>query len=267
MYFGTGGGEAKGIYHSTFDPQHGRLSPAELVATIGAPGFLALHPDGRTDAVGNVRNEAGVTGYGIGDDGSLDLINSSPTGDGGGAHVAVHPSGRFLLTAQYGGGSVALFPLDTDGRLGDAVVTEHEGGSKRVPGRQDSPHPHWCGYSPDGRFAFVPDLGLDGIVIYRVDQAEPSIQRHGFAASIPGGGPRHMRFSVDGRFIFLLNELSVSVTTLAYDAASGTARRLTTTPALSEAVKAKEPFNSGAEVFWSTRANAASTPPTAATTV
>ncbi len=250
VYFGTGGRETKGIYRATFDSETGRLSAAEVAAEIGSPGFLALHPDGtKLYAVGTTSNGPGVTGYRIGSGGALELINSSPIGDGGGAHVSVHPSGKFVLTAQYGGGSVALFPLDGDGRLGSVKLTEHEGGSRVVPRRQDSPHPHWTGYSPDGRFALVPDLGLDGIVIYRVNTESPSIERHGFAASEAGGGARHMRFSPDGRFIYLLNELTLSLTSFAWDAASGTARQLGTVPSLSEEVKAKEAFNSGAEVL------------------
>ena len=118
-----------------------------------------------------------------------------------------------------------------------------------MPGRQDKPHPHWCGFSPDGQYAFVPDLGMDGIVIYRVDQDKPAIINHGFTATVPGGGPRHMRFSVDGKFIYLLNELSLSVTTFKYAATTGTATRLSTTPALSEEVKDKEVFNSAAEIL------------------
>lgn len=249
-YFGTGGRETKGIYRSTFDTESGRLSGSELAAEIGSPGFLAVHPDGdKLYAVAGFPGGPGAAGYRIGDDGALTPINTSPTGDGGGAHIAVHPSGKFLLTAQYGGGSVALFPLDDEGRLGSATLSEHEGGSRVFPGRQDAPHPHWCGFSPDGRFALVPDLGLDGIVIYRVNEDAPAIERHGFAASVPGGGPRHMRFSPDGRFIYLLNELSLSVTTFEWDAENGTAKRLATVPALSEAAKAKEAFNSAAEIL------------------
>lgn len=250
VYFGTGGRETKGIYHARFDPETGRLSRATLAAEIGSPGFLALHPDGRKlYAVGHITDSPSVAGYTIESNGELRLINVSPVGDGAGAHIAVHPSGRFLLTAQYGGSSIGLFPLDANGRLGTAAITKHEGGSKVVPRRQDQPHPHWCGFSPDGRFAFVPDLGMDGIVIYRVDAAKPAVTRHGFAASVPGGGPRHMRFSVDGGFIYLLNELSLSVTTFNYDAASGSATLSTTTPTLSEEVKAKEMFNSAAEIL------------------
>jgi len=199
--------------------------------------------------VANTPAGPGAIGYRIGKDGALAPINSAPTGGGGGAHIAVHPSRKFLLTAQYGGGSVALFPLDGEGRLGAAKLSQHEGGSKVVEKRQDAPHPHYCGFSPDGRFALVPDLGLDGIVIYRVNVDAPAIERHGFAASVRGGGPRHLKFSPDGRFIHLLNELSLSATTFAWDAAAGTARQLGTVPSLSEQAKAGETHNSGAEIL------------------
>lgn len=252
VYFGTGGPGAEGIYRSSFDPESGRLSAAELVAKTGSPGFLALHPDGdKLYAVASHDGEAAAIGYRIGEGGALNMINASPIGDGGGTHIAVHPTGRFLLTAQYGGGSTALFPLDADGRLGKARLSRHEGGSGVVERRQENPHPHWCGFSPDGRFALVPDLGMDGIVIYRVDLEgdTPAIHPHGFAESVPGGGPRHMRFSPDGHFIYLLNELSLSVTTFAWDAETGTAARLGTVPTLSEEAKAAEAFNSAAEIL------------------
>ena len=251
VYFGTGGGGgSKGIYRSTFDPANGRLTPAELAAEVGAPGFLALHPAGdKLYAVANTPKGPGAIGYRIGAKGALEAIDAQPTGDGGGAHIAVHPTGKFLLTAQYGGGSVALFPLDAEGRLGPAKVTKHQGGSGVRKPVQEKPHAHWVGFSPDQRFALVPDLGLDGIVIYRVNLDALTIEKHGFAASEPGGGPRHMRFSPDGKFIYLLNELSLSVTTYAWDAAAGTAKLLATVPALSEETKAKEAFNSAAEIL------------------
>jgi 6-phosphogluconolactonase len=250
VFFGTGGPGAKGIYRATFDSESSVLTPAELAAEVGSPGFLALHPSGQIlYAAANGPAGPGAVAYRLDPDGTLSLLDSQPTGDGGAAHIAVHPSGRFLLTAQYGGGSTALFPLDADGRLGPATVHEHEGGSGVVKERQESPHPHWCGFSPDGSFALVPDLGMDGIVIYKVDAAAPSITRHGFAASVPGGGPRHMRFSPDGAHIYLLNELSLSVTVFAWNAEAGTATQLGTTPALSDQAKAGEAFNSAAEIL------------------
>lgn len=251
VYFGTGGGEARGIYRARFDPVKGELSKAELAAEMGSPGFLAFHPD-RTKlyAVADTPEGAGVAAFRITSGGGLELLNTTTIGDGGGAHLSVHPSGKFLLTAQYGGGSTALFPIEADGRVGKrAQLVKHEGGSRVVPGRQDESHAHWTGYSADGRFAFVPDLGLDKIVIFKVDAEKPAIEQAGYAESVSGGGPRHMKFSVDGKFIYLLNELALSVTTFEYNAANGTARRLTTTPALSEEVKSKEAFNSASEIL------------------
>jgi len=251
VYFGTGGAPSKGIYRSTFDTQTGKLGPAELAAEIGAPGFLALHPDGdKLYAVADGEGGQGVTGYRIGRGGALQAFTAAPTGDGQGCHIEVHPSRRFLLTAQYGGGSVALFPLDAEGRLGPAALQEHPGpGTGVVASRQKEPHPHCCRFSPDGRFALVPDLGLDGIMVYQIDATAPNIARHGFIAAPRGAGPRHMRFSTDGRRIHLLNELSLTVSTYAWDAETGSARLLTTVPTLSETEKAGEAHNSAAEIL------------------
>lgn len=252
VYFGTGGGEAKGIYHAQFDARKGTLSDVRLAVEVERPGFLAMHPDQSVIyAVAGERDAPFVAAYQIGERGILELRKQQPLLDGSAAHIGVHPSGRFLLTAQYGGGSVAVYPLAIDGALqACSQVVEHEGrGSGVVERRQGAPHPHWVGFSPDGRFAFVPDLGLDQIVIYRVNVEATAIERVGAVDSIPGGGPRHMRFSADGRFVYLLNELTLSVTTFAYDADTGRLERLTTTPTLSEAAKARESFNSSAEIL------------------
>ena len=249
VFFGTGGRGAEGIYHATFNPDNGRFSPAKLAAKVGSPGFLTLHPSGKIlYSVGRWEGGTGAIGYQV-TGGELKEFTRMACPDGGGCHIAVHPSGKFLLTAQYGGGSVALFPLDSSGKLGEPTVTEHIGGSKVVERRQQSPHPHWTGFSPDGKYALVPDLGLDQIVIYRVDPSKPAITPHGVGQSVAGGGPRHMRFSTDGKFIYLLNELTLSVTTFAWDPAKGTAETLTTEAALSEQEKEGETFNSSAEIL------------------
>lgn len=249
-YFGTTGRNTKGIYRATFDTATGKLGAPELAAEVGAPGFLAVHPDGKKlYAVARVEGGDGVAGYRIGANGALELINTSLTGDGGGSHIAVHPSAKFIVTTQYGSGSIAVFPLDADGRVGKAKVTKHEGGSKVVSPRQDVPHPHSCFFSPDGHFALVSDLGKDGIVVYRINEQVPALEPHGFIASVPGGGARHLKFSPDGKFIHLLNEMTLSVTTFAWEAAAGTARLLQTVPALTEEAKAGEPANSAAEIL------------------
>ena len=250
IFFGTGGRGSEGIYHATFNPANGKFTPSKLAAKIGSPGFLAAHPNGKIlYSVGRWDEGSGALGYHIGKNGELIEFTRMICPDGGSAHIAVHPSGKFLLTAQYGGGSVALFPLDANGKLGKPTVTEHQGGSKVVAKRQESPHPHGAGFSLDGKYALIPDLGLDQIVIYKVDTKKPAITKHDVGQSVPGGGPRHMRFSTDGKFIYLLNELSLSVTTFAWNPKNGTAKRLTTTGAISEEVKAGESFNSAAEIL------------------
>ncbi len=251
IYFGTGGKPAEGIYHASFNPDNGKLSETTLAAEVKKPGFLALHPDRTTlYAIASPSQGPAVFAYRIQKDGSLQLLNSQPTGDDRSAHIAVHPSGKFLLTAQYRAGSVAVFPIEADGRLGPrAQLIKHEGASRANPQRQNAPHPHWVGFAPDGRFAFVPDLGTDEIVIYKVDADAPALEATGAAKAAAGDGPRHMRFSADGKFIYLLNELTLSVTTFAYDADSGSTQRLSTTPALSEATIAKESYNSASEIL------------------
>ena len=135
VFFGTGGPGAKGIYRATFDPANGKLTAAELAAEIGSPGFLALHPDGdKLYAVANFPGGPGVAAYRIGSGATLEPLNTSPTGDGGGAHVAVHPSGKFLLTAQYGNGAVALFSMR---------LAIHACSTANVVD-QVKAHPHWC---------------------------------------------------------------------------------------------------------------------------
>lgn len=250
VYFGTGGRTSKGIYQARLDSKTGKLTQPKLAAEIGSPGFLAMHPNQSVIyAVAN-RGEPCVAAFQIKDDASLKLLNIEPIGDGGGAHLSVHPSGKFLLTAQYGGASTALFPLKKNGRIGERTeLHEHSGASGVVANRQNAPHPHWTGFSPDGRFAFVPDLGTDQIVIYKVDLEKVSIEPHGFAHSLPGAGPRHMRFSADGKFIFLLNELNLSITSFAYNSEKGTAERQTTIPTLSQSIKEKEAFNSASEIL------------------
>ena len=251
VYFGTGGKGAEGIYGAKLNTGDGKLSAVALAAEVDAPGFLAFHPD-RTKlyATANAQQGPSVVAYSIASNGQLTLINSEVIPDRGAVHIAVHPSGKFLVTAQYRGGSVAVFPLSKDGKvLPCSELIKHEGGSRVVARRQDNPHPHWVGFSPDGRFVFVPDLGLDQIVVYQVQADQTSIKRAGEIECVAGSGPRHMKFSVDGKYIFLLNELTLSVSTFAYNAAKGTAELVSTTPTLSPAMKQKESFNSSSEIL------------------
>ncbi|KLU07109.1 6-phosphogluconolactonase [Rhodopirellula islandica] len=257
VWFGTTtprGGASEGIYHATFDTDSGKLSSASLAVKASQPGFLAMHP---SKPVLYATSGSGVTAYRVqaeSKDAKLVELGSVESGDGGVAHLATDRTGSVLLSAQYGGGSTTLYELAEDGSVARRVeVHEHDAllspaGSGVVENRQNAPHAHWVGTSPDNRFAFTPDLGMDKVVIWKLDPNGPGLTHHGFGEGIPGGGPRHMKFSPDGKRIYLLNELALSVTAFDYDAKAGTMTAGQTIPALSEETKAKERFNSASEI-------------------
>lgn len=254
VWLGTSSAKpSQGIYQCTLDSENGKLTESRLAATIDGPGFLALHPKlNILYAVGGLGGKPSIVAYNISREAGkpqLKLINSLEIGDGGATHVSVDATGKTLLTAQYGGGSVAVFALAADGSLQQRnAIIEHSGGSKQVAGRQDGPHPHWTGFSPDNRFAFVPDLGLDQVVIYKHDAANATLTPHGYGQAPLGGGPRHMRFHPNGRWIYVLNELDLSVSVFDYDSAAGTMSLTQTLPTVPKEQLAKEKFSSASEI-------------------
>lgn len=244
---------SQGIYHCKLDTETGKLSDPHLAAEMGGPGFLAMHPDGHhLYAVGNVAQVPSVAAFRVESQkgqGKLVFDNALPIGDGGAAHVSVDASGKMLLTAQYGGGSVAAYLLREDGSLDKQTeLINHEGGSGVVERRQDASHAHWTGFSPDNRYAFVPDLGLDKVVIYKVDTATGKLTPNGFAEVPPGGGPRHMKFHPNGEWIYVLNELALSVTVFDYDAQSGAMTAKQTIETVPRDLLEKELFKSASEI-------------------
>lgn len=228
VWLGTGGGKlSKGIYHCVLNTETGQLSSPEVVAEISGPGFLAMHPSKPClYAVGTLDGKPSLVAYqitGTLKNASLKLLNSLEIGDGGAAHVAVDETGHTILTAQYGGGSTGVFSLNADGSLNQRTqLVKHQGASGAVQGRQEKSHAHWAGFSPDNKFAFVPDLGLDKVVIYKLDAAASKIEPHGAGIIAPGGGPRHMKFHTSGKWIYVLHELDLKVTVFDYDASAGT---------------------------------------------
>ncbi len=256
VWFGTTTpkhGLSKGIYHAIFDTGKGQLTTPQLAAEINSPGFLAIGPDGNTlYATGSQSGPPAVSAFKIekrNGKSTLSLLNSQPIGDGGAAHVSIDRSGKILLSAQYGGGSTAIFRLADDGSIAQrADLLKHGEGSGVIKGRQDKPHAHWTGTSADNRFAFVPDLGMDKVVIWKLDADSASLSPHGYGVCPPGSGPRHMKFSPSGDHVYVLNELALSVTTFQYNKSAGTMTPIQTIPTLSQEVKAKETFNSASEI-------------------
>lgn len=237
LFLGTytpAGGASRGIYATRLDPANGTLSEPSLAAEAANPTFLAWHPDGHTlyalAESGMVNGKAGgaLTAYRY-DPATAALIplNTEPTGGIGLAHVAVDSTGRTAAVISYHGSQVAAFPLQADGSLGArSTLLTHTGLLGPNARRQDKPHPHSVTFSPDNRFVYVCDLGLDRIFHYRLEPTTATLTPVGETASAPGAGPRHSKFSADGRHFYVINELNSTVDVFTADAASGALTRV-----------------------------------------
>jgi 6-phosphogluconolactonase len=231
VFFGTYTGEkSKGIYRARLDLASGKLSEAELAGEVENPSFLALHPDGKfLYSAGEVSNFEGKPGGAVSAfsldraTGKLTLLNQQSSGGAGPCHLVVDRGGKNVLVANYGGGSVAALPIEKDGKLRLASAFVQHKGSSVNPRRQEGPHAHSINLDPAGKFAFVADLGLDKVLIYKFDAEKGTLTPNdpAFAAVLPGAGPRHFAFHPSGRFAYVINEMHSTVTAFGYDAARG----------------------------------------------
>jgi 6-phosphogluconolactonase len=239
VYVGTytgGTSASKGIYPLRLDLATGALTEAGAPAESVSPSFLALHPSGRflyavNETGGSAKEEGGVSAFAIdARTGGLSFLNQQSSRGGAPCHLALDAKGRHVLVANYGGGSVAVLPVQSSGRL-DAATTfvQHQGHSVD-PGRQKGPHAHWIDLDTANRYAFVADLGLDQVLVYKYDAAKGGLTPHQPPAArvAPAAGPRHGAFHPGGRHFYVINELSSTVTAFAYDPATGALSELQT---------------------------------------
>jgi len=242
VYVGTyTDGTSRGIYRMTFDPSTGSLTEPVLAAETKNPSFLALHPSGRfLYAVGEISSFEGaktgaVSAFAVDPKtGDLALLNQQASEGTGPCHLVVDKTGRNVLVANYGGGTVAVLPVDADGRLRKASSVRVHEGSGPNKGRQEKPHAHGITLDAAERFAFSPDLGADRVFVYRFDAARGTLEPHGAAPVDPGSGPRHLAFHPSGRYAYAINELLSTVTAFSYDAEKGALaaiQTITTLPA------------------------------------
>ena len=224
VYFGTA--QDGGIHHALFNEASGQLSPPERVADIPRAGFIAIHPGGQylyaTTQAYEKPYPGGVAAFKINPDHSLTLLNTQPTEGRGTCHVNVDRTGHTLMATNYGSRNIAAFSILEDGSLMRAnSVHQHEGAGEH-PRRQKKSHPHSIFPNPANTYAYVPDLGIDKIMIYQLNPVAATLTPAG-QAEVSGGakGPRHLKFSADGRFAYVLNELSLEVSVFEADAATG----------------------------------------------
>lgn len=248
FYVGTSGAASKGILRGTIDAETGRLSEPTVLAEAKGPSYLALSADGRTLYATAEVAGGGVAAYRL-TEGKATLLNAEDTKGKGATHVSIDQTGKFLFAANYGSGSVACLPIKADGSLAPAVsFLQHEGAGPNK-GRQAGPHAH--GIYPDAanRFVYVPDLGTDDIFIHAFDAAtgalKPSPAKSGRVA--PGSGPRHLAFHPQGGFAYVCNEMAMTVSVFAVDAATGAMKEIQVLPTLPAGADAKGA--STAEIF------------------
>jgi 6-phosphogluconolactonase len=228
-----------GISAFGFDHETGALTAVGSFAGINNPSFLAAHPNGRW------LYATGETGSGSvwalryeRDPWSIEAINYQLSHGDAPCHLLIDSTGSWLLVANYSSGSAALLPILSDGALGEASdVVQHQGTSGANPQRQQGPHAHSTILSPDERFMFVADLGLDQVVIYQFDRDAGKLHPHGHGTARPGAGPRHMVFHPGGQHLYVANELDSTVTLYDYDAAAGTLRERQTLDTLPHPVE------------------------------
>lgn len=244
-----------GIYTFRFQPATGKLTPVALAAETASPSFLAVHPNRKFLYAVNEHEGPDLPGknntvsaYAIEPKtGSLTFLNKVSSRGEGPAHIVFDRSGKHLLVLNYRSGSLALLPIQADGRLGEATAFDQHHGSGLHKERQAGPHAHGGVFSLDNRFALVAEHGIDEVMIYRFDAAKGSLTPNEppFYKATPGAAPRHLALHPNGKILYALNELESTVTVLDYGTAKGTLSRvqeLTTLPA------GFSGSNSGAEI-------------------
>ena len=238
VYIGTYTGEtSQGIYISRLNGDTGALSKVELAAEVKNPSFLAIHPNHIfLYAVNEVSDSDGkptgaVSAFAIDNNsGKLKLLNHQSSEGAGPCHLVVDRAGKNVLVANYGAGSCACLPIDADGRLGKATAAIQHRGKSADPQRQAGPHAHSINLDPANRFAFVADLGLDQILIYRFDSTKGTLAANDppAGAVAAGSGPRHFAMHPAGKFAFVINEMANTVTAFAFDSKRGSLQELQT---------------------------------------
>jgi 6-phosphogluconolactonase len=243
LYVGTyTGAESKGVYAYAYDAASGKLTALGLAAETANPSFLAVDASHRflyaVNEVHDYKGEdsGGVSAFAIGDrkTGKLTKLNEVSSHGADPCYISFDRSGKYALVANYTGGTVAVFPLASDGHIGEASsVLKDAGALGPNKDRQDAPHTHWIEASARNRFAYVADLGLDRVLIYKFDATKGTLSagdpsaaagssedaKDFFSATLaPGSGPRHVAFSSAGKFMYVLSEMDSTVTVFANDA-------------------------------------------------
>jgi len=230
VYVGTyTGPKSKGIYAFNFDSGTGMASEARLVAECINPSFLAMHPSGNilyavneTGRFNDKDKNGGVSAFAIDSTTNyLRIISRVPSGGTYPCHLTVDKHGKILVVANYGDGVVAYFSLNSDGSINNELHQIKHVGSGPNKVRQEGPHAHFVGFDPSQKYLFTCDLGIDRVLAYAYDEGSGLLSTNEvIVGELPAGsGPRHLAFDFSGRYIFVINELSNTISCLEWQVA------------------------------------------------
>lgn len=221
---------SEGIYVFEFDRKAGTMKPLQSVSNAKSPSFLALHPSGNylysvnEAAQVGPDNTGAVSAYVIDrSTGKLTFLNSQSSLGRGPCHISVDQTGKTAFVSNYGGGSLAVLPIGADGKLGPPTDSVQNVGTSSNTQRQEKAHVHSATLAPDNRFVYVADLGTDKLHIYETDVKNSTVKpaRTPFVTVKPGSGPRHFTFHPNGKFAYLVEELTSSVAVFGRNASTG----------------------------------------------
>ena len=222
---------SKGIYAFRYDANSGKLTPVGVAAETQDPSWVAIDPSGKfLYAVNEAGKDSSVRSFAVdGQSGKLTLLTQLYALGEDPCYISIDKKGWYVLIANYTSGNIAVFPLQAGGFIDEHLALVQDSGSLGPnKERQKGPHAHWIEASPDDRFVLVADLGLDEVLIYKFDSANGRLTTNqpAFAKLKPGSGPRHIAWHPNGRFIFVVSELSSTVTALRYDAKRGSLKEV-----------------------------------------
>lgn len=235
-----------GIHQFTLNSDTGELTASGGASGIPNPSFVSISPDHRfLFAIGEVGSFNGKKGGEVcsfsidRSTGALSLLSQQSSGGDGPCFVTADRTGKVVLVANYGGGSVESLPVGSDGKLAEAASFIQHTGSSVNKSRQSEPHAHSINVAPDNRFAFAADLGLDKILIYKLDAEKGTLTPNDppFAEIPPGSGPRHFAFHPSGKFAYVCGEMTSTVHAMTYDAERGSLKVIQSLSTLPHEVK------------------------------
>ena len=233
--------EKEGIHAFAMDAASGELRAIESVSGFVNPSFLAIHSQsGCLYAVNESSDTDGAASGAVSAfridraTGRLSFLNRRLSGGPGPCHLSVDHAGSCVMVANYVGGNVSLLPIRSNGELDAATSTIQHKGSSVHPQRQTRPHAHSIAPDPTDRYALAADLGLDQVLVYRIDADSKRLVPHSVPhiPVQPGAGPRHLDFHPSGRYVYVINEIGNTVMVFTYDADNGVLEHTQTVPSL-----------------------------------